>query len=146
MKPEIEAYLREHGARYTSNALRQQLIAAGHDATEVEEALRATEATRASEASETRGLRRRFWLGVLLLHVSALVIATVWILLGSTTQSYVGLAIVVLGIVLLIGVGVSGLIGGTLLGRGIGAALVVPAISALLLGGTCMAMAGPVSL
>jgi lipopolysaccharide export LptBFGC system permease protein LptF len=146
MKPEIEAYLREHGQTYTGDALRQQLIAAGHDPTEVDEALRETELARAAQTSQTQGLRRRFWLWAIGLHVAALAVATVWILLGSTRDFYVGLAIIVLGIVLLIGLGISGLIGRALLHQGMGVAVVVPLISALLLGGSCMAMAGPVTL
>jgi hypothetical protein len=146
MKPEIEAYLREHGATYTSDALRKQLIAAGHDATEVDEALRLTEAARTAQASQTQGLRGRFWLWATGLHVAALAVATVWILLGSTSESYVGPVIIVLGIALLIGLGISGLIGRALIHQGMGVAVVVPLISALLLGGSCMAMAGPVTL
>ncbi len=50
MRPEIEAYLREHGSRYTTEALRSQLIAAGHDPAEVDAALRETEAIRIGQA------------------------------------------------------------------------------------------------
>jgi hypothetical protein len=39
MKPEIERYIREHGDRYTDEALRRELIAAGHDPAEVDAAL-----------------------------------------------------------------------------------------------------------
>lgn len=146
MKPEIEAYLREHRSKYTTDALRQQLIAAGHDAAEVDAALREAGATRGEQLSESGGRRGRFWLWAIGLHVGALAVATVWILNGSTSQTYVGIAVVVLGIVLLIGLGISGLIGRALLGRGMGVAVVVPLISALLLGGSCMAIAGPVTL
>lgn len=146
MKPEIDAYLREHGSRYTSEALRQQLIAAGHNAAEVDAALREAGATRAAHVSETGSLRGRFWLWAIGLHVAALAVATVWILIGATSQVYVGIAIVVLGIALLVGLGISGFVGRALLGRGLGVAVVAPLISALLLGGTCMAMAGPVTL
>jgi hypothetical protein len=54
--------------------------------------------------------------------------------------------VIVLAVVLLIGLGISGLIGRGLLGRGMGVALVIPVISALLVGGSCMAMAGPVAI
>jgi hypothetical protein len=146
MKPEIDAYLREHGSKYTTDALRQQLIAAGHDVAEVDAALREAGATHGAQLSESGGRRGRFWLWAIGLHVGALAVATVWILNGATSQTYVGIAVVVLGIVLLIGLGISGLIGRALLGRGMGVAVVVPLISALLLGGSCMAMAGPVTL
>ena len=146
MKPEIEAYLREHGAKYTTEALRRQLIAAGHDAAEVEAALRETEAARAPQLSETLSTRRRFWRWVIGLHIAAGAIATVWLLLGRTSPSYVGIALIILGLVLVIGLTISGLIGRALIGRGLAAALVIPVISALLIGGTCMAMAGPVTI
>lgn len=146
MRPEIEAYLREHGAKYTTDALRRQLIAAGHDPAEIDAALRDMEEARAPQLAETRRLRRRFWLSAIGLHVAALVVATVWVLLGGTSPTYFPIAVVVLGVVLLIGLGISGLIGRVLLGRGMAVALVVPLISALALGGTCMAMAGPAAI
>jgi hypothetical protein len=146
MKPEIEDYLRENGTRYTSEALRQQLIAAGHDPTEVDAALRETEASRAPQLAEARSGRRRFWLWAIGLHIAALVVATVWFLLGSTSGAYIAIALVVLALVLLIGLTISGLIGRALIGRGMAVALVLPLISALLIGGTCMAMAGPVTI
>ena len=38
MRPEIDAYLRSNGAKYTTKALRAQLIHAGHDPGEVDAA------------------------------------------------------------------------------------------------------------
>jgi hypothetical protein len=144
MRPEIEAYLREHGARYTTEALRRQLIAAGYDPADVDTALRESEAARASSVAEIRSLRARFWRWAIGLHVAALLVATVWMLLGQTSPGYVGLAALVLGFALFIGLWISGTIGRALVGKGLAVALVVPLISALLLGGTCMSMAGPV--
>jgi len=146
MRPEIETYLREHGARYTAEALRRELIAAGHDPEEVDAALRETEATRAPNVAETSTLRSRFWRWAIALHVAALVVATLWLLLGHTRTDYVSIAVVILGFALLIGLAISGLIGRALLGRGLAVALVVPLISALLLGGTCMSVAGPIAI
>lgn len=141
MDPKIEAYLREHGATYTNEALRKQLIAAGHDAAEVDAALRETEATRAPQLSEARTRRSRFrWLA-LAMHAAALVVVTVWVLQGRNAP-YVGFVAVFMAVALLIGLGISARIGRSMLGRGMGVALLVPAISAILLGGTCMAMAG----
>jgi hypothetical protein len=48
----------------------------------------------------------------------------------------------VLGFFLLIGLGISGLIGRAMLGRGMAIALLVPVIVTVLLTGTCMAMFG----
>jgi len=139
MRPEIEAYLREHGAKYTTEALRKQLITAGHDPAEIDTALRETQESRGPQLAETRTLRSRFWWAAIGLHVAALAVATVWWLQG-TNSSYVSFFMVILGMMLLIGLGISGLIGRALLGRGMAVALVVPLISAVLLGGTCMAM------
>jgi hypothetical protein len=142
MKPEIEDYLRKHGGKYTTKALRKQLLFAGHDAAEVDAALAETEATRAPQFEETRQLRRRFWLVAIGLHLIALVAATAWWALWINS-AYAGFVPFILGFFLIIGLLISGLIGRGLLGRGVAVALVVPLISAALLGGTCMAMAGP---
>jgi len=146
MRPEIDAYLREHGAQYTTEALRRQLIHAGHDAAQVDTALREWEAGRGAQLTETRTVSRRFWRWAIGLHLAAGVLASVWLLLGSTSGGYIGIALIILGLVLLIGLSISGLIGRALIGRGMAAALVFPVISALLIGGTCMAMAGPVTI
>lgn len=143
MKPEIEAYLREHGGKYTTKALRKQLIFAGHDEAEVDAALRETEAARAPQFAETRSLRRRFWRWAVGLHLAVLgVIGILSFAIGSFATGAWGL-LVVLAVVLLIGLGISGLVGrGVLRGGGLTFALVVPAISALLIGGTCLAIGG----
>ena len=46
------------------------------------------------------------------------------------------------GIFLLVGLGIAGLIGRSMLGRGLGVALIIPVIVMVLLTGTCMAMFG----
>jgi hypothetical protein len=139
MRPEIEAYLRENGARYTTKALRQQLINAGHDAADVDAALRETEAARGPQFAATRALRTRFWLLAIGLNLVGLVVATIWAFQGASA-TYAGAVPVVLGFFMLIGLGIAGLIGRSMLGRGLGVALLVPLIVALLLTGACMAM------
>ncbi len=146
VQPEIDAYLHENGAKYTTKALRQQLLHAGYEAAEVDAALRETEAARGAQLAETRTDGRRIWRWAIGLHVAAGVVATVWLLLGSTSGAYIGIALIMLGLVLLIGLTISGLIGRALVPRGVAVALVLPVISALLIGGTCMAMAGPVTI
>ena len=142
LRPEIESYLREHGARYTTEALRMQLITAGHDPAEIDAALRETDEARALRLAETRALRSRFWCFAMGLHLAALAVAVIWVLQGSNAI-YAFAVVLVLGLTLLIGLGISGLIGRSLLGRsGLAVALVVPLISALLLGGWCMAIMG----
>ena len=85
MRPEIEAYLRSNGARYTTKALRAQLIHAGYDPAEVDAALRETEAARAPQFAETRASRSRFWWSVIGLHLAVLVLVTIWVFTKSYT-------------------------------------------------------------
>jgi hypothetical protein len=142
VKPEVEAYLRENGAKYTTKALRDQLITAGHDPAEVDAALEEAEAARAPQVAETAALRSRFWRWVWLLNGAGLVMATIWAFQGSSA-TYAGAVPIVLGIVLLIGMAISGFIGRSMLARGLGIALLVPVIFTLILTGVCMAMFGP---
>jgi hypothetical protein len=149
MRPEIEAYLRAHGATYTSDALRQRLIEAGHAPDEVDAALREWEGERAGAAGTgaVAGAgeedRRTFRRWALWLHVGALVAMVVVVVLLNGTEA-LGIALigaVVLGLFLAVGWAVSVLIGRALLPRtGLTVALVVPIISALGLGGTCLAL------
>lgn len=141
MRPEIDAYLRSNGAKYTTKALRTQLIHAGYEAGEVDAALQATEAARAPQFAETRALRSRFWTWVWGLNIVGLVVATIWAFQGPSSI-YAGAVPIVLGFFLLIGLGISGLIGRSMLARGLGTALVVPIIFTLILTGACMAMFG----
>ena len=141
MRPEIESYLRDNGAKYTSKALRQQLIHAGHDPAEVDAALRETEAARAPQFAATRSLRTRFWLVAIGLNLIGLVVATIWAY-GSISNEFAGAVPVVLGFFLLIGLGIAGLMGRSMLNRGLGIALVVPLLVMLMLTGTCMVMFG----
>ncbi len=141
MRPEIEAYLRQHGAKYTTKALRAQLIHAGHEPTEVDAALEETEQIRAPQFAATRALRGRFWRLAIAFNVIGLVVATIWAFQGPTA-TYAGAAPIVLGFFMLIGLGISGFIGRSLLGRGMVVALLVPLIFTLALTGTCMTMFG----
>lgn len=141
MRPEIEAYLRNNGAKYTTKALRAQLITAGYDAAEVDAALQETEASRAPRFAETRALRSRFWWAAIALNVAGLVVATIWAFQGPNAI-YAGFVPIALGFFLLISLGISGLIGRALLGRGLMVALLVPLIFTLLLTGVCMAIFG----
>ena len=144
MRPEIESYLRDNGAKYTTKALRQQLIHAGHDPAEVDAALQETEAARAPQFAETRALRSRFWRSAFIVNVATLAVVVAWTSVrGNGTWAFA--VVVVLGIFLLIGLGISGLIGRAFLDRGMGIARIAPIIVAVILGGICAAsMSGPV--
>ena len=141
MRPEIEGYLRANGAKYTTKALRQQLINAGHDAGEVDAALQETEAARAPHLAATRALRTRFWLLAIGFNLVGLVVATIWAY-GSISNEFAGAVPIVLGFFLLIGLGIFGLMGRSMLNRGLTIALVVPLLAMLMLTGTCMVMFG----
>jgi hypothetical protein len=103
MRPEIEAYLRTNGGRYTTKALRQQLLHAGYDAAEVDTALHETEAARAPQFAQTRALSSRFWLWVWGLNIAGLVVATIWAFQGPSATYAAAAVPVVLGFFLLIG-------------------------------------------
>ncbi|MDP9468326.1 MAG: hypothetical protein M3P32_06250 [Chloroflexota bacterium] len=141
MRPEIEAYLRDNGAQYTTEALRKQLIHAGYDPAEIDAALLETEVGRGPQLAETRASRSRYWWSAVGLHLAALVLVSIWVLTRNYT--YGSLVPIVLGVCLLIGLGISGLIGRAFLPRtGLAVALIVPVISALGLGGICLGMTG----
>lgn len=145
MNPEIKRYLDEHGATYTPETLRKGLLDAGYDSAEVDTALRAWEAERAAPQPDAEG-RRTFSRWALWLHVGALVAMVVLlvVLRGPTAIGLALIAAVVLGIALLIGWAISSLIGRVLLPRtGPMIALIVPAISAIALGGSCFALVYP---
>ena len=138
----IKRYLDEHGATYTPEALRRGLLDAGYDAVTVSAALKEWQAGQAAKGPE-QGDRRTFSRWALRLHLAALVatFAVLLILKGTPNLGIVVLAAVVLGVTLIIGWAVSSFFGRMLLPRsGIGVALILPAISALALGGTCFAL------
>jgi hypothetical protein len=142
MNPEIKSYLDEHGATYTPEALRRGLLDAGYDPIEVAAALSEWQAQAVDPARKV-GDRRRFWRWAFGLHAAVLLLITIAsLVIGSFAAGASGW-LIVLAVVLLIGLGISGLIGrGVVQGSGLAAALVVPAISALLIGGTCLALTG----
>jgi hypothetical protein len=149
MKPEIESYLREHGDRYTDESLREQLLQAGHAPEDVDAAIRERAAARASAASTGPDERRRFWQLTWGLHVAAWLLLALWVVLqaeGTFRYGEGAIGLIILGVAMLIGVGISGLIGKGSAQRGnLTAALVVPAISAVLLAGSCFGILGGMS-
>lgn len=144
MRPEIRKYLEEHGERYTTEALRRGLLDAGHPPGEVDDALREFSAKRSAPdvPDERRGAFGWWAFG---LHAAALLLVALWLVTqpGAFTYGMGTIALFVLGLALLIGWAISRPIGQRLLpGSGLSVALIVPAISALLIGGSCFAMLG----
>jgi len=142
VNPEIRRYLDEHAATYTPEALRRGLIEAGHDPAEVDAALKEWSSISTNSAAPTTD-GRRFWRWALGLHLAVLAaIGVASLVIGSFATGGWGL-LVILALVLLIGLGISGMIGrGVLPSSGLAPALLVPAISALLIGGSCLAVGG----
>lgn len=142
MRPELEDYLNKNGARYTTKALRRHLLKGGYEAPEVDAALEETEAARAPQLANAKALRSQFWGLALVVNLVVLVAVSAVV---SDNSPYAGATFLVLGIAMLIGLGISGSIGSVFLtGRGLLVALTVPAVAALILGGTCFAMMGGV--
>lgn len=147
MHPEIRQYLDEHGEEYTPDALRRALLAAGHDRSAVEAALAEWRQARSGASGPSEAARGEdappFGLWAAAIHVAVFVLALVVIGVAGSAAPYLVFIAPILGIVMLLGWLVSTMIGRRFLPRsGVGPALVVPAVSALLIGGTCVAMGG----
>jgi hypothetical protein len=140
VNPEIERYLDEHGATYTPEALRKGLLDAGYDPSEVDAALSGWSPPGAN--GSTAEARRAFGRWAIWLHVGALAatFAVLVLLKGAEAAGTILLGVAVLAVVMLIGWAISSMIGRALLGGGTTIALIVPAISAIALGGTCFAL------
>jgi hypothetical protein len=141
VNPEIQRYIDEHGATYTPQALRKGLVEAGHDPAAVDAALRAWAEAHAGRGAPDGG--RTFGRWAVRLHLAALA-ATFLLLIAIKGVGVAGTALIgvaVLAVALLIGWAISSRIGRALLPRtGVVVALIAPAISALLLGGTCFGL------
>lgn len=124
--------------------MRRALLDAGHDPTEVEAALQEWQLEQAAGAPDEQQQRTyRRW--TIALHLGALVAVFVVVLLlnglGSSAVPNALIAAVVLGLFLALGWAVSFLIGRTLLPQtGMAVALIVPLVSAVGLGGTCVSI------
>lgn len=142
-RPDVDAYLREHGNRYTPDALRAALIDAGHDPAAVDAAMAEWRARQTATTGERSRFRRFNWLfhAVVLVAVVALVAITSR---DNIMRGVWPIVAILLAVVLLIGIAISGFIGGRLLlpRAGLAWALAVPLASALLIGGTCYAITG----
>ncbi|HTI29584.1 MAG TPA: hypothetical protein VL687_04430 [Methylomirabilota bacterium] len=140
MNPAIKRYLDEHGATYTPEALRKGLLDAGYDPAEVDAAVASWNAAAASGPEAAR--RRTFGAWALRLHILALLVVFVALvaLKGTGAIGTALLGCAVLGVFLVIGWAISSLIGRALLGTGVTVALLAPAISAIIIGGSCFAL------
>jgi hypothetical protein len=146
MRPEIERYLRDHGERFTPEALRRGLLDAGFDAVEVDNALREWR-DRQVPGGARAAASRNFWLWAGLIHLAALILVVVVLVIVNGLQA-LGLALIgaaIMAVVMLVGWGLSGLVGRAVLPHvGPWIALIVPVLSAALIGGTCLGLMGGV--
>ena len=148
MQPEIRKYLEDNADRYTRQAIRGELLKAGFDELDVDAAISEWEAEGPARraATPTRDFSR--WTFGLHAGAFVLVVGLLLLLLGNRVSGYLWVSAAILAVMLLIGWGISFLIGRALLSRtGLAVALVAPVISALLIGSSCFALvagtAGP---
>lgn len=139
---EIWRYLDEHASTYTPEALRRGLLDAGYEAAEVDAALREWEDDAAADKEDRHTLRARaLWLHVAALGVVAIVLVAVILRNGPQALAAAANFIVTLALFLAVGWAISWRIGWRLLPRmGFPAVFIVPVISAVGLGGTCLAI------
>lgn len=144
MDPKIGDYIREHAGTYTREAIRAQLIAAGHDPERVDAALARSQLAHVTDptavAAKPTG---HYWRWALAIQLVTLVVVTAWVAAGSDPHGYWSAVAIFLGVSLLVGLAITGSLGKALLPRtGLVIALLLPLASALLLGGVCLNMMG----
>ena len=144
MDPKMIEYIRENRGKYTDQAIRENLIAAGHDPEKVEAALASLET--AQDAPATPNMPGpHYWRWAFAIQLAVLLIVVLWYSSGSDPHGYVTAIIPILGIALLLGMAVTGSIGKFLLPRtGLVVALLLPLISAAALGGWCLRIMGTI--
>ena len=133
MKPEIKRYFDQHGDD-PRPAMRKALLAEGHSPDEVDAAF--LEWDRGTAAGEPETRRGTFDRVATIFHLVGLGWAAYWLLIlpDKVAEGRGPTALLVVGIALLIGWVVSTFIGRWLLPRtGLGIALIVPALTALLI-------------
>ena len=144
MDPKVGDYIREHRGTYTREAVRSQLIAAGHDPAEVDEAfaeaeLAATDDLPGAVAKPTP----HYWRWAILIQLITLAVVTAWVAAGPDPHGYWSGVLIILGATLFLSMAITGILGRAVLPRtGLLVALLLPLTSALLLGGICLGMMG----
>ncbi len=144
MDPRIADFIRDNRRRYTREAIRQQLIDAGHEPAEIDATWAALDAPD-PDATAGEGFWGRFWL--FLVGVNVAVFLLVFLATGMVNSSVLA---VVLGVALCIGAlmawGIVAATGPTHMGRTTAMVIggVIPLVFALLIGGSCYAMVGAI--
>lgn len=144
MDPRIADFIRDNRRRYTREAIRQQLIEAGHEPAAIDATWAALD-TPDPDATAGEGFWSRFLL--FLLGLNAAVFLLVFLTTGMVNNFVLA---VVLAIALTIGAliawGVVAATGPTKLGRTTAMVIggIIPLIFALLIGGSCYALVGAI--
>src|SRR5918998_4279177 len=100
--PRIADYIRENRGRYTREAIRQQLIDAGHDPKEIDATWAVLDAPDADDTAG-EGFWRRFWL--YLLGANLAVFLLVGLLSGMLRAMAAGGSILVIVFLIALGIG-----------------------------------------
>jgi hypothetical protein len=144
MDPRIADYIRANRRRYTREAIRQQLIEAGHEPAEIDATWAALDAPDADDVAG-EGFWGRFWL--FLVGINAAIFLIVVLATGMLNSLVLA---VVLGVALVIGAliawGIVAATGPTQMGRTTAMVIggVIPLVFALLIGGSCYALVGAI--
>ena len=148
MDQRIADYIRKHRAKYTRDAIRQQLLDAGHAPADVD-ATWAALAERDPDETAGQGFWGRFTLILVGINVAVfLLVGLLTGLLGNLTQGGVILVVlaIALGITALIAWGIVAVTRPTQMGRttALSIGIAIPLVMALLVGGACYAMIGAI--
>ena len=145
MTEPMDEYIRTNRGTYTDEAIREQLLAAGNDQAQVDAAL--VESVRAPADARPESASKpgpHYWRWALGMQAITLIAVTVLVARPGPRPS-AWLVFPVLGIVLLVRMFITGNIGRALLPHtGLVVALLLPLISAVLLGGWCLKLMGTV--
>jgi hypothetical protein len=142
MDEEIVAYIRSNRDRYTGQALRQQLLAAGHPAESVDAALAAEFLPAADAQAGTRDLRPPATLVMVVAYVVTFVAVTAMRAGASyvtTLEALLAINLIVIGLISFVLVWrnkqlAAGVAGALVVG------LIVPFVLLVIVAGTCLAL------
>jgi len=151
MDPKIADYIARNQGRYTREAIRQQLIDAGHDPADIDATWAILDTPDPDETAVAgEGFWPRFFLFLVGLNVAVFLVVALttgmFVNLAGGGGALAGIFAVALGIGALIAWGIVAAVGPAKLGRttAIVIGAVIPVVFALLIGGSCFALASAI--